>query len=86
MVIPCSFHPAGIVSVADAMLFNDGSEIVAVVSLFESGAPLTYVADATFPTDCAPEPPFAAPAADGLSNDDLQPIVRTAIVASIVKP
>jgi hypothetical protein len=30
--IPCSFHPAGIVSVAATMLPNDGSVIVAVVS------------------------------------------------------
>ena len=32
MVMPCSFQPAGIVSVADTMLFKDGSVIFAVVN------------------------------------------------------
>jgi hypothetical protein len=32
MVIPCSFQRAGIVSVAETMLFKEGSVIIAVVS------------------------------------------------------
>jgi hypothetical protein len=32
MVMPCSFHPAGMVRVAEGMLFKDGSVMVAVVN------------------------------------------------------
>jgi hypothetical protein len=61
--IPCIFQPAGIVSVAATILPSDGSVIVAVVSWFDNGVELRYVAEPA--ADPAAAPPSDEAAATG---------------------
>jgi hypothetical protein len=54
IVIPCKFHPAGMVKVAEGMLFRDGSVMVAVVNRLGRGEAETYFAAPGLAPDCAP--------------------------------
>jgi hypothetical protein len=82
--IPCSFHPAGIVSVAATILFSEGSAIVAVVVWFDNGVALTYVAVPAEPGG-VPEPsPDAAGNAAAAFDVEEQPAIDITVARANV--